>query len=335
MDSPCHGDVGATVDQSMPAANHRTFLIATVESADHFSYAKDPHRAENSYYFWHKHRKRGEGMTGDEQFPAHIDPTVPSVARMYDYYLGGKDSFPADREAAEQVIALGRELGSDIREGAAANRAFLIRGVRHLARSGVRQFLDLGTGLPTQDNVHQVAQRVTPEAKVVYSDNDPIVLTHARALLADNPSTVIVDADVREPEAILEAAAGHLDFTRPVAVVIAAVLHFLHDDAEVARIIETLRRPLVPGSYLMISHGYAEPGRTDHRKAEQVRGIYRRSTAGMLAWRDRESLLGWFAGLDVLDPGVVPVQRWRNEDDPYDWTGLDRGGVLGGVARVP
>ncbi len=274
-------------------------------------------------------------MTGDEQFPAPIDPTVPSVARMYDYYLGGKDSFPADREAAEQVIAVGRQLGVDIREGAVANRTFLIRGVRHLAESGVRQFLDLGTGLPTQDNIHQVVQRITPDAKVVYSDNDPIVLAHARALLADNPSTIIVDGDIREPEAILEAAAGHLDFTRPVAVVMAAVLHFLRDDAEVRRIIETLRRPLVPGSHLMISHGYVEPDQDNKDQAAQVGGIYRRSTAGVLAWRDREHLLGWFEGLELLEPGVVPVQRWREEDDPYDWPSLFSGGLLGGVARVP
>jgi O-methyltransferase involved in polyketide biosynthesis len=254
---------------------------------------------------------------------------------MYDYYLGGKDNFPADREAAEQVIAVGRQLGADIREGPVANRAFLIRGVRHLAESGVRQFLDLGTGLPTQDNIHQVVQRVTPDAKVVYSDNDPIVLAHARALLADNPSTIIVDGDLREPEAILEAAADHLDFTRPVAVVMAAVLHFLSDDAEVTRIIETLRRPLASGSHLMISHGYVEPDQDNKDQADQVRGIYRRSTAGVLAWRDREHLLGWFEGLELLAPGVVPVQRWRNEDDPYDWPHLTGGGLLAGVARVP
>ncbi|MFI7448870.1 SAM-dependent methyltransferase [Nonomuraea sp. NPDC049714] len=274
-------------------------------------------------------------MTGDEQLPAHIDPTVPSVARMYDYYLGGKDNFPADREAAEQIIQLGRQMGSDIREVALANRGFLIRGVRHIAESGVRQFLDLGTGLPTQDNIHQVVQRVTPDARVVYSDNDPIVLAHARALLADNPGTVIVEADVRAPEALLVAAAGHLDFTRPVAVVIAAVLHFLHDDAEVARIIETLRRPLVPGSHLMVSHGYIETGQADKEAVDVVRDVYRRSTSGAIAWRDRESMLGWFEGLELLDPGVVPAQRWRNPDeDPYGWPGLARGGVLAGVARV-
>jgi O-methyltransferase involved in polyketide biosynthesis len=144
-----------------------------------------------------------------------------------------------------------------------------------------------------------------------------------------------VDGDLREPEAILEAAADHLDFTRPVAVVMAAVLHFLSDDAEVTRIIETLRRPLASGSHLMISHGYVEPDQDNKDQADQVRGIYRRSTAGVLAWRDREHLLGWFEGLELLEPGVVPVQRWREEDDPYDWPSLFSGGLLGGVARVP
>ncbi len=274
-------------------------------------------------------------MTGDGQFPASIDPTVPSAARMYDYYLGGKDNFPADREAAEQVIAVGRQRGADVREGAVANRGFLVRGVRHLAEAGMRQFLDLGTGLPTQDNIHQVVQRVAPDARVVYSDNDPIVLAHARALLADNPSTIIVGADLREPEAVLKAAAGHLDLTRPVAVVMAAVLHFLDDDAEVTRIIETLRRSLAPGSHLMISYGYVEPGEAGEDLAGQVRDIYRRSTAGVFAWRGRAHLLSWFAGLDLLEPGVVPVQRWRNEDDPYDWPSLTHGGLLAGIARIP
>ncbi|WP_336206151.1 SAM-dependent methyltransferase [Nonomuraea sp. LPB2021202275-12-8] len=273
-------------------------------------------------------------MAGDERVPAQIDPTVPSVARMYDYYLGGKDNFPADREAAEQVIELGRQTGTDIREVALANRGFLIRGVRELAQAGIRQFLDIGTGLPTQDNVHQVVQRVTPDARVVYTDNDPIVLAHARALLADNPSTIIVDADLRRPESVLEAAAGHLDFTQPTAIVIAAVLHFLHDDAEVARIVETLRRPLVPGGYLMISHAYIEPGVGEEATVDEVRGVYGRSTSGAFAWRGREALHGYFEGLELLDPGVVPAQQWRN-DDPYAWPGLAKGGVLAGVARVP
>ncbi|WP_049556211.1 SAM-dependent methyltransferase [Nonomuraea sp. SBT364] len=272
-------------------------------------------------------------MSADD-FAQQINPNVPSVARMYDYYLGGKDNFPADREAAERIVRLARESGSDIREVARANRGFLIRGVRHLAEAGVRQFLDIGTGLPTQDNVHQVVQRVTPEAKVVYVDNDPIVLSHARALLADNPGTVIVAGDLREPGYVLKEAAGHLDFSRPVAVVVAAVLHFVQDDAEAERIVRALRGPLVPGSHLMISHAYIEPGQGEADRADEVRGVYRRSTSGALAWRDRETVRAYFDGLDLLDPGVVPAQRWR-DDDPGDWPGLAKGGVLAGIARVP
>ncbi|MFG1945211.1 SAM-dependent methyltransferase [Nonomuraea sp. NPDC048826] len=269
------------------------------------------------------------------QLPGQIDPNVPSVARMYDYYLGGKDNFPADREAAEQVIELGRQTGSDIREVALANRGFLIRSVRHLAQAGIRQFLDIGTGLPTQDNVHQVAQRVAPESKIVYVDNDPIVLTHARALLADNSETVIVQGDLADPDGVLAAAAEHLDFSQPVAVVVAAVFHFFHDDDQVAKIVEALRKPLVSGSYLVISHGYIEPGEGEENKVDEVRGVYKRSTSGGVAWRGREELSALFDGLEILPPGVVPAQKWRNEDDPYPWPGLAKGGVLGVVGRVP
>ncbi|MEV4837232.1 SAM-dependent methyltransferase [Nonomuraea sp. NPDC049486] len=269
------------------------------------------------------------------QLPGQIDPNVPSVARMYDYYLGGKDNFPADREAAEQVIELARQTGSDIREVALANRGFLIRSVRHLAQSGIRQFLDIGTGLPTQDNVHQVAQRVAADSKIVYVDNDPIVLAHARALLADNAETIIVQGDLAEPDAILAAAEEHLDFSRPVAVVVAAVFHFFHDDDQVAKIVAALRQPLVSGSYLVVSHGYIEPGESEASKVDGVRGVYQRSTSGGLAWRGREDLLALFEGLEILPPGVVPAQKWRNDDDPYPWPGLVKGGVLGVVGRVP
>jgi SAM-dependent methyltransferase len=268
----------------------------------------------------------------DENVPQGIDPTVPSVARMYDYYLGGKDHFAADREAAEQIMRLARESGTDVREVALANRGFLIRAVRHLAGAGVRQFLDIGAGLPTQDNVHQVVQRVAPGSKVVYVDNDPIVLTHAQALLADNPDTFAVQGDLHRPADIVKAAAAHLDFGRPVAIVVAAVLHFFHDDGEVAAIAATLRDALVPGGYLVLSHGYVEPGEGDPHRLDEARGVYRRSASGAVAWRDRETVRGYFDGLELLEPGVVPAQEWRN-DDPYLPPGLAKGGVLAGVGR--
>ncbi|AQZ62087.1 unnamed protein product [[Actinomadura] parvosata subsp. kistnae] len=268
----------------------------------------------------------------DENVPHGIDPTIPSVARMYDYYLGGKDNFAADREAAEQIIRLARDAGSNVREVALANRGFLVRAVRHVAEAGVRQFLDIGAGLPTQDNVHQVVQRTAPGSRVVYVDNDPIVLTHAQALLADNPDTFAVHGDLQRPADILQAAAAHLDFSRPVAIVLAAVLHFFNDDDEVTKIVTTLRDALVPGGYLILSHGYIEPDENDTDKIDEARGVYRRSASGSIAWRDRETVRGYFEGLELLEPGVVPAQDWRN-DDPYLPPGLDKGGVLGAVGR--
>jgi SAM-dependent methyltransferase len=268
----------------------------------------------------------------DEQIPQGIDPTVPSVARMYDYYLGGKDNFHADREAAERIVQIARETGADVREMALANRGFLIRSVQHLAESGVRQFLDIGTGLPTQDNVHQVVQRVAPGSKVVYVDNDPIVLVHAQALLADNADTVVVEGDLHEPAAILKSAAAHLDFSRPVAIIVVAVFHFFQDDDEVAAIVATLRDALVPGGYLVISHGYIEPEEGEPDKLAEVHGVYRRSASGAIAWRDRETVRSYLTGLELLEPGVVPVQDWRN-DDPYVPPGLAKGGILGAVGR--
>jgi SAM-dependent methyltransferase len=269
----------------------------------------------------------------DEQAPQGIDPTIPSVARMYDYYLGGKDNFRADREAAEQIVQLARDSGADVRATAQANRGFLIRAARYLAEAGVRQFLDIGTGLPTQDNVHQVVQRVAPDSKVVYVDNDPIVLVHAQALLADNPATFVIEGDLHRPEAVLAAAAAHLDFSRPVAIVMAAVLHFFHDDDEVNEIVATLRDSLAPGGYLVISHTYIESEAVVPHKLDQARDVYQRSASGSIAWRDRAAVEGFFKGLELLEPGVVPAQNWRN-DDPYVAPGLARGGVLGAVGRA-
>ncbi|MEV0344806.1 SAM-dependent methyltransferase [Nonomuraea sp. NPDC050680] len=273
-------------------------------------------------------------MTEPERPTGKLDPTVPTVARMYDYYLGGKDNFPADREAAERVLELSRQGGADVREMARANRDFLIRAVETVARAGVRQFLDIGTGLPTQDNVHQVAHRIIPDAKVVYSDNDPIVLVHARALLADNSDTVIIDGDAHDPKGLLAAAAQHLDFSRPVAVLAVALFHFFSGDDEVAGIVQALREPLVPGSHLIISHAYVERGQSTPGRRVETENVYRRTTSGGLHWRDRDMVRTYFDGLELLEPGVVPVQDWRN-DDPFIVPGLEKGGILGGVGRVP
>ncbi len=273
------------------------------------------------------------GMMGDnERAPAGVDPTVPSVARMYDYYLGGKDNFRADREAAEQVLAAVPE----VRHMARENRAFLIRAVRELAGRGIRQFLDIGAGLPTQQNVHQVALEAAPDSRIVYVDNDPIVLVHARALLADNDRTVVVEGDLQDPEAILgdPLVGAHLDLSRPVALLLVSVLHFVprYDDA--LRIVRRLREPLVPGSHLVLSHGYV--GDTPHGVMSEVGGVYARTRSGSTP-RTFDQIAAFFDGLDLLKPGLVPPEAWRPEwEDPDDPVVPDlvKAGMLAAVGEV-
>ncbi|NUO96882.1 MAG: SAM-dependent methyltransferase [Nonomuraea sp.] len=263
-----------------------------------------------------------------------VNASVPSAARIYDYLLGGKDNFASDREAAEAVL----KSVPNARDSARANRAFLSRAVRALAESGVRQFLDLGAGLPTQENVHQVAQRVAPGSRVVYVDNDPVVLVHARALLADNPDTVVVPADVGDPASVLDhpVVRSHLDFSRPVGVLLLAILHFFPEDEKAARIVAGLRRPLVPGSHVVISHGH--PGETTGDLVEKGRELYGRTPQGAAVGRTRQTLATWLEGLELLEPGIVPLQAWRPDDlDPLPDPIPDPAepGVFGMVAKVP
>ncbi|MEN3537160.1 SAM-dependent methyltransferase [Microbispora sp. ZYX-F-249] len=267
----------------------------------------------------------------EEETPAWVvDPGTPSVARMYDYYLGGKDNFAADREAAEKIISI----LPNAREVARTNRAFLVRAVRHLARSGVRQFLDIGTGLPTQENVHQVAQAEAAQSRVVYVDNDPIVLAHARALLADNPRSVVVEGDLREPESVLghPEVLAHLDLTRPVALIMLAVLHFVTDDVEAARVVDAFRKPLVPGSHLVLSH--ITHGDLDEDAVRRGRDVYTATTAGGIVPRTAARVRGFFDGLDVLEPGVVPLHLWRPDPAQRRWDGMPGGAIIGGVGLV-
>ncbi|MEU8270505.1 SAM-dependent methyltransferase [Sphaerisporangium sp. NPDC049002] len=249
------------------------------------------------------------GMAEHTNLPASIDPTIPSVARMYDYYLGGKDNFAADRRAAEQFITV----VPGIREMARANRAFLARVVDLLTRAGTRQFLDIGSGLPTRENVHQIAHRVDPETRVVYADNDPIVLVHGRALLADNPHSTVVQADMREPEALLAhpEIAGALDFDRPVAVLLVSMLHFIPDESLVTHIVRTIRERLAPSSHLIITHAFAGDVSADVHEAGQQ--VYRSTATGSLTSRGTDRLAELLAGMTVLEPGIVPVQSWRPE----------------------
>jgi O-methyltransferase involved in polyketide biosynthesis len=278
----------------------------------------------------HETARQVRSGVNDFKAPSGVDPFTPSVARMYDYYLGGKDNFASDREAAEKII----EIIPNVREVAWENRKFLVRVVAHLTGQGVRQFLDVGAGLPTQRNVHQVAQELAPESRVVYVDNDPIVLAHARALLAENADVVAVDADMRQPGALLAHpdVRAHLDFSQPVAILLLGVLHFVPDDDEAARIAAGFRSALGPGGYLAISHASMRE-LSEELEREGQRVISRTSAPGA-ASRTAAQVAAFFEGLELVEPGLVDIQDWRPETDvllPKEGAA----GAVGGVARHP
>ena len=239
-----------------------------------------------------------------------FDITVPHISRVYDYWLGGKDNFAADRELGEQT----RQAYPNIVDSVRANRAFLSRSVRFLTTdAGIRQFLDIGAGLPTADNIHEVAQREAPDSRVVYADNDPIVLTHARALLKSTPlgSLAYLDADLRYPDMILAEAARTLDFKKPVAVMLLTVLQFVPDD-EAYEVVERLKAACPPGSYLVISHPASDIEPDRHNE------MVRRMNASMtqkVKLRDRAEVTGMFKGFELVEPGVVKASQWRPESD--------------------
>ncbi|MBO8194379.1 SAM-dependent methyltransferase [Streptomyces oryzae] len=268
--------------------------------------------------------------------PPPIDTAKPHSARMYDYYLGGKTHYEADVQAAEAVVAKLPEIVTAAR----ANRDFMIRVTRTLAAEyGVRQFLDIGSGIPTEPNLHQVAQSVAPEARVVYTDNDPIVLQYAQALLHSTPEgrTAYLHADVTKPESLLEAAELHatLDLERPVAVSVNALVHFIPDEQGPDRILRALVDRLAPGSFLSLSHGIADvPEQDGVDRINAVVDIYRRNGT-VLAPRSREQVTGFFDGLELLDPGITQVHLWRPDTDPHG--GLPEGTLTlyAGVARKP
>ena len=240
-----------------------------------------------------------------------IDTTVPHSARIWNYWLGGKDNFAVDRMAGDQTIAVLPEI-VDI---ARASRGFLARAVRYLAAdAGIRQFLDIGTGLPTADNTHEVAQRVAPESRVVYVDNDPLVLTHARALLTGTPegATDYIDADARDVGTILHGAAETLDFTRPVAITMLGILPFIGDDDAARQIVRQLMAAVPPGSYLAITHSTSEV--SGERVIEAVRQ-WNQVAPTPYTLRSPEQVAGFFEGLDLVEPGLVPCPRWRPDPD--------------------
>ena len=263
---------------------------------------------------------------------AKIDGSRAHSARVYDYLLGGKDNFAADREVADKVL----EARPAVRTGARENRAFLGRAVRYLAAEvGISQFLDLGSGLPGVGNVHEVAQDVNPAARVVYVDNDPIVLVHSRALLVSNPlgACEYIQEDIGTPEAILRnpATRATLDFGRPVALLLVAVLHLFGDEKELGEIVRTLVDALPSGSYVVASHATAEYA---PHEVGPVSREYQRD--GMrLAMRDANEFAGLvFTGLSLVPPGVVPISEWRPEPDAVPPPPADVS-VNGGVARKP
>jgi hypothetical protein len=260
--------------------------------------------------------------------PADIDTSVAHPARVYDYWLGGKDNFAADREAAERVLAA----TPGLRERVQANRAFLARAVRYLAaEAGIRQFLDIGTGIPSADNTHEVAQAVAPDARIVYVDNDPIVLTHARALLASGPegSTQYINGDLRDGTAILRTAAQTLDFSQPIALMLLGILHLIQDSQDPYQIVAGLMDSLPAGSYLVISH----PAIDSHAAQAEAQRRYNERVATPQTLRTHAQVSRFFDGLELVPPGVVYVHTWR--PDPGDI--VPPGGVSahGGLARKP
>ncbi|RFU41890.1 SAM-dependent methyltransferase [Actinomadura logoneensis] len=256
------------------------------------------------------------------------DPTVPHSARVWNYWLGGKDHYPVDREVGEKV----REVYPAIVDVARHSRRFLRRSVRFLTEeAGIRQFLDIGTGLPTADNIHQVAQRAAPESRVVYVDNDPLVLVHARALLSSTPEGACdyLDADVRDPEAVLRRAARTLDLTRPVALMMLGILGNIWDDDEAMAIRDHLVDALPPGSYLVLEDGTDAVDPDAAADAERTRA----EAGDPYRLRTPEQIAAYFHGLTLVEPGVVSVSHWR--PDPNRWGLPPEVTAYCGVARKP
>ena len=251
-------------------------------------------------------------MTNKQVRPT-MDTSVPHSARLWNYWLGGKDNFASDRAAGDEIA---KRLPSII-DLAVADRAFLGRMVRHLvADEGIRQILDIGTGLPTADNTHQVAQSIAPESRIVYVDNDPLVLVHARALLASSPegATHYIEADLNDPETILREARHTLDFDKPVAITLLGIMHFILDDEQAREVVRQLVDAVPSGSYLAIAHGCHDINRTE---ADDIVSYWNEYGTPKIVYRSSAEIARFFDGLDLLSPGVVPCSRWRpGSNDP-------------------
>ncbi|GAA2634636.1 SAM-dependent methyltransferase [Streptomyces axinellae] len=258
--------------------------------------------------------------------PQGIDLNVPSVSRMYDYYLGGSHNFEIDRETARRAIDAWPGLPRIMQ----ANRAFMRRAIRFAVSEGIGQFLDIGSGIPTFGNVHEVARGLDQDARVVYVDNDPVAVAHSRAVLEGDPKTGIVSADFRSPQDILESpeVESLLDLRKPVALMLVALLHFIEDRDEPRKTIADLARELAPGSLLIVSHGSADNApRRDGGSA--LRKVYESASAPLIA-RSQDEIAPFFEDFEMIDPGLVPLSRWR-PDNPSE---QEDTAVLAGVAGV-
>jgi hypothetical protein len=262
--------------------------------------------------------------------PPGVDTRRANPARVYDYWLGGTHNFLADQDVARAIAAIEPNMREEVR----ANRAFLGRAVRFLAAAGIRQFLDIGSGIPTQGNVHEIAEQAAPGSRVAYVDVDPVAVAHSRAILAGNQNATITDADVREPEKILasDGIRRLIDFGQPTGLLLSAVLHFIADDEDPWRITQTLRDALAPGSYLVLCHV------TDDQNsavAQAATKVYNRNVPAGIHFRSRADIRRFFGDFEIVEPGLVYMPEWRPdspEDVPSD---LSNFWGLVGVGRKP
>lgn len=266
-------------------------------------------------------------MQMPDGLPAEIDLSRPSAARVYDYFLGGAHNFEIDRQLAEQIASMTPNLAATMRAG----REFLRRAVRALLDAGIDQFLDIGSGIPTVGNVHEVAQAANPAARIVYVDIDPVAVAHSRELLAGNDRATAIRADLREPKLILDQAraSGLIDFDRPLGILLAGVVHFIPDVDRPADILATLRAAAAPGSYLVISHSTYEDQPQEMLDAQQLSA----RTATEITLRSRAEITSYFGDWTILEPGVVHMPLWRPESPSDVDEHPERFGAFGGVAR--
>ncbi|MER5467679.1 SAM-dependent methyltransferase [Streptomyces sp. NPDC002935] len=262
--------------------------------------------------------------------PRSIDISVPSVSRIYDYYLGGSHNFEVDREAARKAM----EFMPGLPKVMQANRAFMRRAVRFAAGEGIDQFLDIGSGIPTFGNVHEIAQRTRPGARVVYVDHDPVAVAHSQAVLRDNEDADVVAADLLKPQEILASAQVQqlIDLNRPVALLLVAILHFVEDADDPYRAVAELRDALAPGSMLVVTHAAFEGIPLPREQAEGAVDVYK-NIRNPLIMRTREEIARFFEGYDMVEPGLVPMPNWRpdtapEDEDPYSFS------AFGGVGRT-